>query len=327
MGARSLLGGALVVILAVGIVACGGGGGEDAASRSGGPRGLLEDATLEGVSSGEMGVGLMVSRPVAEESASLSVTGTFRFNSERFLEVDGAANLSAHVDGQQISSFSGLTRAPERLVFYYDEETYEPDPAELDAMNSEYDEAQERDEAANPLACVEAAEGIERSSLVSDLELKRKSKLIDGTPVDRIAGTLDVPAALGALAQMTEDPGCGSQLDAAGFPIGPVNSDNGLIKSIQNAKIYVALDKNHVLRQLILRLTAAGDPPAAETSEIEFKLSLSRVNEIDKLPVPSPASPLDTLFRKLAVDSVPELQGLALETLGKILTSAAGAAP
>jgi hypothetical protein len=311
---------ATLAALATVLAACGGSGDND--EGGGGPRGLLESADFDGVKSGELELALEIDSQGKEEEVNMRILGAFMGAGEEELpELDMAVEAHGALDGEMIDFDGGLSLLSDRAVINYEQETYEPDPTTFEMLKSDLEEAQQQGEEGDVTACQEAAEGIELSQLIDNLKNEGRRGDLDGTPVTWVSGDLNVSGAIDALTELTEDPACGAQLEAVGpLPLrGLEEADDKSKGRIKEKQVQFAVDRHGVLRDLAVNVTIEPKFPKGEEVEFEFDLRLARVNEITELPVPSPAKPLEALFKKVGVNSLEQLEASGGEGLAGLL--------
>ena len=108
------------------------------------------------------------------------------------------------------------------------------------------------------------------------------------------------PAAIDALIQLTEDPACSSQLEAAGpLPLDELEEAKGeLSKAIKKAHVDLYVGDDDIVRKVAVELTIQPPEAADEKVELELELSLGGVNEEQSFSTPSDAKPLEALFKE-----------------------------
>ncbi|MDQ3725174.1 MAG: hypothetical protein M3335_04670 [Actinomycetota bacterium] len=314
--------GAVCLALALAAVACGGGGDGDEPPVSG-PRGLVESAGFDGVESGELEVTLEIDDQVEEEEINMRILGPFmEAGGEGLPQIDIALEAHGPLDGREIDFSSGVALLTDRLVVFYEDETYEPTPAEFQALRERFEEAQEEGSPGDVTACAEAAEGVEIDRFVDGFANEGRSREIDGAPVTRVSGDLDVRGAIGVLVEMSEDPGCGPQLEAVGLP--PRRAlrlaKPFLARALEDARVEFAVGRDGVLRNFTFHATAR--PRAGKRRgeiEIDGGLRLARVNEIESLPFPEGRKPLGALFERLGSNELEGLESGSDEWLADLL--------
>ncbi len=294
------------------LAACG--GGSDSTDRSGeDPQKVLENASLEGVKSGELEMSLNATAEGDEGGeVEVSLSGPFEAGAKGELpqlELNAEANGSAA--GEDLNFEGGLTLLTDRAFINYKGDDYEVDPTTFGFLKSAIERSQqsENESAGDITACQEAAEGI-RFSQFADQLTNEGSADVDGTSTTKISGNLSVSGGVDALIELTEDPACSSQLEAAGpLPLDELEEAKGeLSKAIKQAHVDLYVGDDDIVRKIDAELTVA--PPGAEDEkvELELELTLSGVNEEQSFEEPSNAKPLEGLFKQLDVNPLELLE-------------------
>ncbi|HET9154051.1 MAG TPA: hypothetical protein VFN85_08045 [Solirubrobacterales bacterium] len=317
---------ATVAVLAGVLAACGGGGSD---SSNEDPQKVIERASLEGVKSGEFDLSLSVNAE-GEEGGELeaSLSGPFEAGAKGELpQAEVSVDAKGNAQGENIAFEGGLTLLTDRAFVEYEGTSYEVDPTTFGFLKSAVEQAQQQEGSeADVTACQKAAEGIKFSQFADNLE-NEGSEDIDGTSTTKVSGDLNVGGAIDALIQLTEDPACSSQLEAAGpLPIGKLEEAKGeLSKAIKKSHVEIAVGDDDIVRKFAMELTV--EPPEAkgEKVELEMELTLSGVNEEQSFQEPSNAKPLEGLFKRLGVNPLELLQGASSgEGLGGLLEGLMG---
>jgi hypothetical protein len=319
---------ATLVALATALAACGGGGGSDSSGED--PQKVVESASLEGVKSGELEMAMQVTAAGDEGGKfELELGGPFEQGAKNELpQVELSAKANGSAQSEKIDFEGALTMLTDRAFILYEGENYEVDPTTFGFLKSSFEQAQQQGgEEADVTACQKAAEGIKFSQFSENLS-NEGSEDVGGTSTTHVSGDLNVSGAVDALIQLTEDPACSSQLEAAGqLPLGELEEAKGeLGKAIKHAhvEIWVGEDDN-IVRKFALELTV--EPPEAkdEKVEVELEVTLSGVNEKQTFNEPANAQPLEKLFQKLGVNPFELLEGASAEGgLGGLLEGVGG---
>jgi hypothetical protein len=319
----------VIAALAGTLAACGDDGEETATA--GGLEGMAERANWDGVRNGELELALEVDDHVKEEEINMRILGTFITAEEEELpQFDMAAEAHGPLNGREIDFDAGLTLLPDRAVLNYDEETYEPDDAQFERLKSSFEETKGDGSAGDFTACAQAAEEMDLNQLIANLSNEGKAETLDGVPVTRLSGDLNVPRAFAALATLTEDEACGAQLKALGsWPVDELEAiEKGLGNSLKEKRVELDLDKSDRLRRLAVDLMMVGPKGAKrEKVEIDLDLRLARVNEIEELPVPSPAKPMSALTKRLGYDPLEAIEADEGGGLAALLEGSTGGSP
>lgn len=316
---------ATMVALATALAACGGGSdnsGED-------PQKVVEGASLEGVKSGELEMSLHV-KATGEERGDfqLELSGPFEQGAKNELpQLELEASAKGSAGSKKIDFEGGLTLLPDRAFVAYEGENYEVDPTTFGFLKSALEQAQQQGgEEAGVTACQKAAEGIKFSQFTENLT-NEGSEDVGGTSTTHVSGDLDVSSAVDALIQLTENPACASQLEAAGqLPLGELEeAKDELGKAIKDAhaELWVGED-DQIVRKMALELTVEPPEASGEKVELELELTLNGVNDEQTFNEPANAQPLEKLFQKLGVNPFELLEAGGSGGLGGLLEGVGG---
>jgi hypothetical protein len=315
---------AVLTAIAIVFAACGSSG--DSGSSGEDPQKVLENASLEGVESGEFDLSLNATAE-GDEGGEIeaSVSGPFEMGAKGELpQVEIKAEANGSAGGEDLEFEGGLTLLTDHGFVEYEGEAYEVDPTTFGFLRSALEQSQQQEGEADVTACQKAAEGIKFSQFANQLSNEGDAD-VEGTTTTKLSGDLDVSGAVDALIQLTEDPACSSQLEAAGpLPIGELEEAKGeLSKAIKKAHVDLYVGDDDIVRKVALELTI--QPPEAkdEKVELEMELTLSGVNEEQSFDEPSNAKPLEGLFKKLKVNPI-ELLESTQEGLGGLLEGLSG---
>jgi hypothetical protein len=315
---------ATVAALAAVFTACGGGGGgsnED-------PQSVIENATLAGVESGTVDLQLGI-KSTGKEGGNLkaSLSGPFQAGEKGQLpELDLSVEAGGNAAGESIDFEGGLTLLGDRAFVGYKGTEYEVDPTTFGFVKSAFEQAQQQggEGSGDTTACQEAATELEVGQFVDNLT-NDGSADVDGTSTTKVSGDLKVDGAIDAIIELTKNPACSSQLEAAGpLPLGELEKARteiaGAVKKA-HADVYVGDD--NIVRKLAAELTVepkGGD----ERVEVEFELTLGEVNEEQEISAPANAKPLEGLFQELGVDPLELLEAGSSGDLGGLLEGLSG---
>jgi hypothetical protein len=311
-----------------GLLAACGGGGDSTDSSGEDPQKVLENASLEGVKSGEIEMSLNATAEGDEGGeVEVSLSGPFEAGAKGELpqlELNAEANGSA--DGEDLDFEGGLTLLTDRGFINYEGDAYEVDPTTFGFVKSALEQAQQSEgESGDITACQEAAEGIKFSQFADELT-NEGSVDVDGTSTTKISGDLSVSGGVDALIELTEDPACSSQLEAAGpLPLDELEEAKGeLSKAIKQAHVDLYVGDDDIVRKIDAELTIA--PPGSEDEkvELEMELTLSGVNEEQSFEEPSDAKPLEGLFKQLDVNPTELLEAGSAEGIEGLLEGILG---
>jgi hypothetical protein len=312
---------AALAALATVFAACG-----SSDSSSDDPQQVIDDATLEGVESGDIDLSLAV-KSEGDEGGDIdvSLSGPFQAGSGKDLpELAMTASAKGTVEGDDVDFEGGLTLLSDRAFVNYDGTEYEVDPTTYGFVKSGFEQAQQQGgsegNAADVTACQEAAEGLEVRDFVDNLESDGSAD-VAGTSTTKVSGDLDVGSAIDAIIKLTEDPACSTQLEAAGpLPIGELEEAKDEVTSaVKEAHVDVYVGDDDIVRRLVAELTVEPQD-TSEKVEIDLDLTLGGVNEEQDISAPANAKPLQGLFQKLDINPIELLEaGSSGEGLGDLL--------
>lgn len=316
---------ATLAALASVFAACGGGGSD---SSNEDPQKVVEEASLEGVKSGELNMSIHVNAEGNEGGeVDVNLSGPFEAGAKTELpQLEMKADVEGSAKGEDINFEGKLTLLTDRAFVEYEGTPYEVDPTTFGFLKSSFEQAQQQGGSeADVTACQKAAEGIKFSQFAQNLE-NEGSEDVDGTSTTKISGDLKVSGAIGAVIQLTEDPACAAQLEAAGpLPLSELEEAKGeLSKAITNSHVEINVGDDHIVRKFAIELGI--EPPGAkgEKVELELELSLSGVNEQQSFSSPSNAKPLEALFKQLGVNPLELLEAGGSGGLGGLLEGVTG---
>jgi hypothetical protein len=318
---------ATLIALTLVFAACGGGGSD---SSNEDPQKVVEQASLESVKSGEFDMSLHVDAE-GDEGGEIDVSlgGPFEAGAKGELpQAEVSVEAEGEASGEDINFEGGLTLLTDRAFIAYEGTPYEVDPTTFGFLKSAFEQAQQQENSeADVTACQKAAEGIKFGQFADKLE-NEGSEDIDGTSTTKVSGDLNVSGAINALIQLTEDPACSSQLEAAGpLPLDELEEAKGkLSKAIKKSHVEIAVGDDDIVRKFAMELTV--EPPEAkgEKVELEMEVTLSGVNEEQSFEKPSNAKPLEALFKQLGVNPLELLEAGGSEGLGGLLKGLMGGA-
>ncbi|HET8863168.1 MAG TPA: hypothetical protein VFM94_07960, partial [Solirubrobacterales bacterium] len=309
---------AAAALLAASLVlaACGGGGG-DKSDES--PQTVLDDATLQGIESGNIDLTLALEAPGAEGgNLDVSLSGPFQGEGKGSLpQLDMTAKAKGSFDGENVDFDGGVTLLPNSAYVNYEGIEYEVDPTTFSFVESALKQAQGEAGAetgsAGVAACQEEAGKLKVADFFED-GANEGSADVDGTATTKISGDLDVSGAIDAALEVAESQACRAQLAAAGPLPSQAEIDNAkdeVNSSLESAQVDVYVGNDDIVRQVSAELTIEpkdrGKGP--KRIEIDLDLKLSGVNEEQRIAAPEDAKPLSRLFLKLGVNPI-ELLGL-----------------
>ncbi len=327
---RSALLLAIFAALAAILSACGGGGGGSSED----PQKVIESATFEGIESGEVDVSLNVSSKGdkgGEVKAELS--GPFQTTGKESLpELAMTVKANGEAEGEKVDFDGGLTVLNDRAFIAYKGTNYEVDPTTFGFIKSGFEESEQEgageSQGAGATACQKAAESLDLGEFVDNLE-NEGSEDVDGTGTTKLSGDLNPKTAIEAVIKLGEEPSCSSELEAAGpLPLNELKEqESELTGAIKKAHITVNIgEDDHIPRKVAAQMTI--EPKGSgETAEVEFELTLSKVNEKQTIKGPAGAEPIEKLFDQLGVNPLELLgaiQGGGGADLGSLLEGIGG---
>lgn len=313
---------ASLLALTIAFAACGGGGSSED------PQSVVENATLEGVESGTIDLKLGVKSDGKKGGdLSVSLSGPFQAGGKESLpQLAMTAKANGSIEGEKVDFEGGLTLLSDRAFVNYKGSEYEVDPTTFGFVKSGFEQAQQQggQEGSEITACQKAAEGLKVSEFVDNLT-NEGSADVDGTSTTKVSGDLNTAGAIDAIIQLTENPSCASQLEAAGpLPLSELEDVKGeLSKAIKKAHADVYVGDDDIIRKLAAQLTVEME---GEAVEIDIELSLGEVNEEQDITAPANAKPLEGLFNELGVNPIELLEGIngGEEGLGNLLEGLSG---
>jgi hypothetical protein len=164
-------------------------------------------------------------------------------------------------------------------------------------------------------ACQEAAAELQLSSLMENLK-DGGSADVGGTSTTKVSGDLDVGGAVEAAIELSENPACSEQLNAAGSLPSKAQlekSKGELESSVKSAHVDLYVGDDHIVRRISVQATIEPSKgkgtEKVESVELDFDLKLTGVNEEQTIEAPKTSKPLSALFVKLGINPL-ELLGL-----------------
>lgn len=297
------------------LVACG--GGSDKSGES--PQTVIDEATLQGIDSGNLDLSLNVKAEGKEGgNVDASVSGSFQGEGKGKLpQLDLTAKANGSIGGSDVDFEGGLVLLPNSAYVDYEGTEYEVDPTTFSFVESALKQAQREGGAeggsAEAAGCQEAFGELKVGDFIEDAGNEGSSD-VGGTSTTKISGDLDISGAIDALVELAESPACRAQLSAAG-PL-PTKSEIDEAKSevdgaVKAAHVDVYVGDDNIVRRLAAQLkiepkNGGGGPKSVE---IDLDLQLTGVNEEQEISAPGNAKPLNDLFLKLGINPI-ELLGL-----------------
>jgi hypothetical protein len=325
---------AAVLALSVVLVACGGAGGKSSES----PQAVLDEATLQGIESGDLDLALDLSAPGSEGGkVSVALSGPFQGEGQGSLpQLAMTATAKGAFNGRKLDFDGGLTLLPNTAYVRYEGVEYEVDPTTYSFVEQTLKQAQRESGAetgaAGVAGCQEELGGLKVSEFLENGR-NEGSADVGGTSTTKVSGELDVSGAIDSLLEVLESRPCRSQLAAAG----PLPSKAEIEKAegeiagaVKKPRVSVYVGDDGIVRRIQADLTVepqhGGSGP--KRVDVSLDLTLTGVNEEQRISAPQGAKPLSKLFLKLGVNPI-ELLGLLQgeesgEGLGGLLEGLAG---
>ena len=298
--------------LATTFAACGG-----SSDSSEDPQKVIDSATFEGVESGNLDLSLSVKAEGDEGgNLDLSLSGPFQKEGKGKLpQIDLSAAAKGDFGDESIDFEGGLTLLKDKAYVEYDGTEYEVDATTFGFVKAAIEEAEQQGGGTNPAdvtACQEAATGLEAGDFISNLTSDGSAD-VDGTSTTEVSGDLNVNGAIDAIVKLTEDPACSSQLEAAGpLPLDELESAKGVLDELlKKAHVEVYVGDDNIIRKVVAELSIdapEGEEEGVSSVDVNFELSLGKVNEEQTLEAPSGAKPLNELFQKLDINPIELLE-------------------
>lgn len=303
-------------------------GSDDGGSNSGDPQEVIDNATLEGVKSGNLDISLAVNAEGKEGGdIDVSLSGPFQgSDTEDLPQLAITASATGTAQGKDVDFEGGLTLLSDRAFVNYEGTDYEVDPTTFGLVKQSFEQAQSQGSegnAADVTACQEAAEGMNVGDFVDNLTSEGSAD-VDGTSTTKVSGDLNTAGAVAAIIELAEDPACKTQLEAAGpLPIDELEEAKGeLTSAVKKAHVEVYVGDDDIVRKVAAEMTIEPEGTSSEKVELDFELTLSGVNEEQEISGPANAKPIQGLFQKLGVNPIDLLESASTgEGLGDLLES------
>ena len=256
---------AVLTALASVFAACGGGG---STSSSEDPQKVLENASLEGVKSGELDLSLHVTSEGKEGGdVEVGLSGPFEAGAKGELpQLEMSAEAERLGEGRKHRLRRRADRPHRSRLHRLQGHRLRSRPDHLRVRQvgaSNRPSSRKAPKAATSPPARRRPKGSSSASSPNNLT-NEGSADVDGTSTTKVSGDLNVSGAIDALIQLTEDPACSSQLEAAGpLPLGELEEAKGeLSKAIKKAHIDIYVGDDDIVRKIAVELTI--EPPEAE---------------------------------------------------------------
>jgi hypothetical protein len=299
-----------LIALASTFAACGG-------SSSDSPQAVVDDATLQGVESGDVNLSLGIDVK-GEKSGHIDVgvSGPFQKEDEAELpEFDLTAAAKGSIGGEDVNFDGGFTLLGGNKAYVgYEGDEYEVDPTTFGFVKSAL-KKQSGGQSSEASACTDSVGKLKISDFMENLK-EGGSADVGGTSTTKVSGDLNASAALDAVSELLEDPACSEQLEAAGSlpSTAELDAAKGTLQdSVKDTHIDLYVGDDHIVRQISAQATieppAGSDSKGVKSVQLDLDLKLTGVNEEQEISAPKTAKPLSDLFLKLGINPI-ELLGL-----------------
>jgi hypothetical protein len=314
---------AALIALATAFAACGGGGSDD-------PQSVVDEATLQGIESGNVDLALGIDVEGSEGGhLDIGLSGPFQGESgAEYPELDMTASAKGSIGGEKVDFEGGLTLLGNKAYVAYEGTEYEVDPTTFNFVRTIIKRRGGGKKQSTELtACQEAAAELQISDFVENLKGEGSAD-VGGTGTNKVSGDLDVSGALDAAAELSEDPACSEQLNAAGaLSAARLERAKAQVQeSLKSAHVVLYVGDDHIVRRITAQATVeppkGSDGKGVKSAEVDLDLTLTGVNEEQTISAPQGSKPLSNLFVKLGINPI-ELLGL-LQGSGGGLNGAGG---
>ena len=298
--------------LAALLSACGGGGGGSSED----PQKVIEQATFEGIKSGEVDLSIGVKTDGKQGGEfKVALSGPFQTTGKESLpELAMTASAKGTATGEKLDFEGGLTVLNDRAYIAYGGKNYEVDPTTFGFIKSGFEEAEQEGSnestGAKVTACQKEATSLDLGKFVDNLE-NEGGEEVEGVETTKLSGDLNPKNAVEAIVKLSESSACSSELKTAGtLPLNELKELSGeLTDGIKKAHIEVYVGaEDHIVRKVTAEMTV--EPKGTgEKAEIEFEMTLGKVNEKVSIKAPAGAEPIEKLFGQIGVNPL-ELLGM-----------------
>ncbi len=298
-----------LIALATAFAACGGSSDD--------PQSVIDEATLQGIESGNVDLSLGIDVKGSKGGhLDVGLSGPFQSESEaEYPELDMTASAKGSIGGEKVDFEGGLTLLGNKAYVGYEGTEYEVDPTTFNFVRTiiKRRSGGGKKQSTELTACQEAAAELQISDFVENLKGEGSAD-VGGTSTTKVSGDLDVSGAVEAAAELSEDPACREQLNAAG-PFSAARLEKAktqVEEALKSAHVILYVGDDHIVRRVLAQATVEppkGSGSGAESAEIELDLTLTGVNEEQAISAPQGAKPLSNLFIKLGINPI-ELLGL-----------------
>jgi hypothetical protein len=287
------------------LTACGKGAGDDSGRNDAQPS--IGIPIFRGVESGEIEAQLSSYGGGAQDPLYMRVLGVFIGADRGMLpQVDFGAEANGEWRGESVNFNTALIVTNDRAVLTFEGDTFETDRQAFETLQASFGRALGNGSPADFAACLEAAGEINPGRVASKLTRPIHGTALDETEVSIVSAQLKIHGLIEALQQIQADPGCETQLRAAGSFEGLLAGVEAELEQAKGVEARLALDENGILRELSVHVALASRKGSA--SDAEFLIRLSNVNEIRDLPPCYGEQSLAALFEKLGFNPMETIE-------------------
>jgi hypothetical protein len=299
--------------LAAVLSACGGGGGGSSED----PQKVIENATFEGIESGEVHLSVNVKAEGEKAGeAKIDLSGPFQSTGKKSLpELAMTLKAGGEADGKNLDFEGGLTVLGDRAYVAYKGKNYEVDPTTFGFIKSGFEEAEQEgskeSKGAEATACQQAATSLDLGEFVDNLE-NEGAEEVEGVETTKLSGDLNPKSAVEAVVKLIETPACSSELEAAGpLPLDELKKQEGeLTDAIKKAHVEVYVgESDHIVRKVVADLSVEPKESKGEKTDVSVDFTLGKVNEQQTIKGPAGAEPIEKLLNELGINPL-ELLGM-----------------
>jgi hypothetical protein len=333
-----------IVALAMAPLACGesegnaSGDGEGSGGGGDGVEKTLGDADLKEPRSGRVELTLQIDSGGREGgSVEATLSGPFEQTGQVLPLADLAATVKGTVEGRPVDFKGGLTLLRKRGFLEYEGVAYEIPPLYFNNSKLSFLPSKPRAGGKGQIFAVDICRASAADRAAADFGddlVEVGPAQVEGQPTTRYGGDVDVAAALEAIGDLAKEPACRAQLASAGVLLEEVEeAEDEVAAAAPKAHLEVQVGDDDVIRRVRGELTAEPKGGGFDGVEGEFELTLSEVDEPQRITPPSGAKPILAWFGRFglspleggAVATEPEGLGFVLELLaGDILPAGAG---
>jgi hypothetical protein len=297
-----------VLALAAVLAACGSSGNSSSASNEN-PQTVVDDATLQGIKSGNLDLSLGVDAEGSQGGkVDVSLSGPFQGQGTGQLpQLDMNLKASGSINDKDVDFEGGLVLLADRAYVNYKGTEYEIDPTTFSFVKSTLLQAPGQGQSGLSKSCQDAVGGLKVGDFVNNLSNDGSSD-VGGTSTTHVSGDLDLTGAIDQLSSVTDNPACRSQFKSVGkLPAGAkLDQAKAMLSSVvKTAHVDLYVGDDNIVRRITVQLTI--EPPAGSGSgpkkvSLSIDLTLTDVNEPQTITAPSEAKPINDLFQQLGIN-------------------------